>query len=425
SLLAWWILARRTRVMTHTLKASTMPEFFGSRYQTKNMKIFSALIIFVFLMPYAASVYMGLGYLFNAIFPGVPVEFCMLIIAALSAFYLVLGGYVATMITDFIQGIIMIVGIIVLVCCITFNPAVGGVGDGLQKISMIVENGKNIGRDLVSVFGGGNWLNLVSLVLLTSFGTWGLPQMIHKFYAIRDEQSIKKATVISTVFAAIIGIGAYFVGTFGRLFLNNTLPKEGFDKIIPDMLVAALSNGVFVNIVLAVILLLVLSASMSTLSAIVLSSSSAIAVDLVGEVAPNMDKKKQMLLMRGLCFLFVLLSFIFAVGKLSFIIALMAFSWGAVSGCFIGPYIWGLYSKKTTRAGAWAGMIAGLGTLLCLVVGTTLMSGFQMASANSPLFGVIAMIVSCIAVPLVSAFTKPLDKIQVENAFEGILVSKR
>ncbi|MEG2570353.1 MAG: sodium:solute symporter, partial [Clostridia bacterium] len=164
---------------------------------------------------------------------------------------------------------------------------------------------------------------------------------------------------------------------------------------------------------------------MSTLSAIVLSSSSAIAVDLVGEVAPNMDKKKQMLLMRGLCFLFVLLSFIFAVGKLSFIIALMAFSWGAVSGCFIGPYIWGLYSKKTTRAGAWAGMIAGLGTLLCLVLGTTLMSGFQMASANSPLFGVIAMIVSCIAVPLVSAFTKPLDKIQVENAFEGILVSKR
>lgn len=421
SALAWKLLARRTHIMTRTLKATTMPEFFASRFQSSKMKVFAALVIFIFLLPYAASVYMGLGYLFNAVFPGVPVEFCMFIIAALSAFYLVLGGYVATTITDFIQGIIMIIGIIVMVCCIVFNPVVGGVTDGITKLSQIVENGKNIGADLVSIFGGSNWLNLLALVLLTSFGTWGLPQMIHKFYAIRDEQSIKKATVISTLFAALIGVGAYFVGTFGRLYLNNTLPKVGgFDKIIPDMLVAALSNGIFVNIVLSVILLLVLSASMSTLSAIVLSSSSAIAVDLLSEFKTNIDRKKQMILMRGLCFLFVLLSFLFAIGKVSFIIALMAFSWGAVSGCFIGPYIWGLYSKKTTRVGAWSGMFAGLGTLLVLVFTTTAVSGFHAATTNSPLFGVIAMIVSILVVPIVSSFTKQMDSAYVEDVFEGI-----
>lgn len=420
SALAWKLLARRTHIMTRTLSATTMPEFFASRFQAPKMKIFSALVIFIFLLPYAASVYMGLGYLFNAVFPGVPVEYCMLIIAVLSAFYLVLGGYVATTITDFIQGIIMIVGVIVMVCCIVLNPAVGGVTEGLSRLSQIVENGKNVGADLVHIFGGSNWLNLLGLVLLTSFGTWGLPQMIHKFYAVRDEGAIRKATVISTLFAALIGVGAYFSGTFGRLFLNNTLPAEGYDKVVPDMLMAALSNGVFVNIVLSVILLLVLSASMSTLSSVVLSSSSAIAVDLLQEVRPNVDKKKQMVIMRSLCFVFVLLSFLCAIGKISFIIALMSFSWGAVSGCFIGPYIWGLYSKKTTRAGAWAGMFAGLGTLLALVIITTIVSGFSTATANSPLFGALAMVVSILVVPVVSKLTRPMDRAYVEGAFVGI-----
>ncbi len=420
SALAWKLLARRTHVMTETLSARTMPEFFAARYDAPKMKIFSALVIFVFLLPYAASVYMGLGYLFNAVFPGVPVEYCMLIIAALSAFYLVLGGYVATSITDFIQGIIMIIGVIVMVCCIVMNPAVGGVSEGLSRLSQITENGKQIGADLVNLFGGSNWLNLLGLVLLTSFGTWGLPQMIHKFYAVRDEDAIRKATVISTLFAAIIGVGAYFSGAFGRLFLNNTLPAEGYDKIVPDMLIAALSNGVFVNIVLSVILLLVLSASMSTLSSVVLSASSAVAVDLLQEVRPNVDKKKQMYVMRGLCLAFVLLSFLCAIGKISFIIALMSFSWGAVSGCFIGPYIWGLYSKKTTRAGAWAGMFGGLGTLLALVICSTIARGFSFATANSPLFGAIAMLVSILVVPIISAFTRPLEQNQVEAAFVGI-----
>ena len=421
SALAWMLLARRTRTMTHTLGASTMPEFFQARYQSKNMKFLSAVIIFIFLLPYAASVYMGLGYFFNAIFPGVPVVYCMLIIAVISAFYLVLGGYVATTITDFIQGLIMIVGIIVMVCCIVMNPQVGGVAEGLRKLAQTPE----VGQDLVNLFGGSNWLNLLSMVLLTSFGTWGLPQMIHKFYAIRDNKSIRHATVISSAFAALIGVGAYFVGTFGRLYLNNTLPAQGYDKIIPDMLVAALGNGVFLNVVLSIVLLLVLSASMSTLSAIVLSSSSAIAVDLVGELKPDLAKKKQMLLMRALCLAFVAFSFLVASGNISFIIALMSFSWGTVSGCFIGPYIWGLYSKKTTQAGAWAGMIGGLITELALIIVVTASSGFDAATANSPLIGVLAMVVSIVIVPVVSAFTKRMDDAYLLTVFQDIKPEKR
>ena len=413
SLLAWKLLAKRTRRMSQGLGASTMPEFFNARYMSRPMKMFSAGVIFIFLMPYAASVYTGLGYLFNAVFPSLPFVWCMLIIAGLSAFYLVLGGYTATTMTDFIQGIIMILGVIVLVLSIVLNPTVGGVSAGLSKLVEMTGD-----ADLASPFGGRNFLNLISLVLLTSFGAWGLPQMIHKFYAIRDEKSIVKGTVISTFFAGLIGAGAYFIGTFGRLFLNNTLPSQGYDKIVPDMLVAALSGSVFSNIVLSTMLLLVLSASMSTLSAVVLTSSSAVTVDILGDIRPDINKRRQMIIMRTMCFIFVAVSLFFALQNIGFIVALMAFSWGAVSGCFIGPYFWGLYWKKTTRAGAWAGMLGGLGTLLALIIAATITKDFDEAKANAPLFGTIAMAVSFVIVPIVSSFTKKLPQDKVDNIFK-------
>ncbi len=413
SLLAWLVLARRTRRMTHALNASTMPEFFAARYHCEGLKIVSALIIFIFLMPYAASVYMGLGFLFNAIFPGIPYVYCMFFIAALTSVYLVLGGYVATALSDFVQGIIMIFGIIMMVVMVVNNPVVGGISAGLHKLSLL-ENGQN----LTHPFGGSNWPSLLSLILLTSFGTWGLPQMVHKFYAIRDEASISKATVISTLFAALIGTGAYFTGIFGRLFLNNTLPKEGFDKIVPDMLVAALSGGMFANVVFSVILLLVLSASMSTLSSVVLSASSALVVDLLAVVRPSITQKSQMTLLRMVCVIFIALSFVFASMRVTFIISLMSFSWGTVSGCFIGPYLWGLYSKKVTRVGAWTGMLAGFSTMILLVGYTTATQGFGAATANSPTFGACAMAASVIIVPIASALSKPFEKAHIENLFQ-------
>ena len=422
-LLAWLVLARRTRTMTHTLNSSTMPEFFEARYQSKNMKIYSALIIFVFLVPYCATVYKGLGYLFSQIFPvfGSNGEvICMFIIAALTAIYLVLGGYVATVMTDFIQGIIMLVGVVVMVVVIVNNPVVGGFTEGLAKLKAIEPN-------LVSPVGGNMWSFLLMNILLTSIGTWGLPQMIHKYYAIDNEKHIYKAAVVATVFAVIIGGGAYIVGTFGRLYLGNTLPAGGnYDAVVPQMLMNALSGNILTNILLSDILLLVLSASMSTLSSIVLTSSSAIAVDLMPVVNPNYDKTKQMIVMRLLCFVFIAASFLFATFKVAFIMQLMSFSWGVVAGCFIGPYLWGLYYKGTTRAGAWAGMLSGLvivggGTLICTVTNPDgALEGFKVASNLSQNFGVAAMAVSLVVTPVVSLFTKKLPEEQIETAFAGL-----
>lgn len=414
SLLAWKVLAPRTRRMTHNLNVKTMPEFFEARYGSTNMKLFAALIIFVFLAPYSAAVYKGLGSMFNTIFPNVPVNVCMLLIAGITAIFLVLGGYVASVYTDFVQGIIMIGGVILMVIIIAFNPQVGSPANAFREL-------KAIDPGLVNPWGGKHFAFLMTNILLTSFGTWGLPQMIGKFYAIKDQKAIKTATIVSTLFAGLIGMGAYYVGTFGRLFLNNTLPEGGYDFVVPQILVRAMGGtNILTTIMLAIILVLLLSASMSTLSAVALTSASAVSVDLLPTIFPKINEKTgQMLIMRAFCLLFVLLSYIFATFQIAIIVSIMSFSWGVVSGCFIGPYIWGLYSKNTTKAGAWAGMLGAFSTIALLTILKTASSGFAAASANAPIYGVSAMCVSVVIVPIVSRFTKKLPNNILAKAYEN------
>ncbi len=427
-LLAWQLLAVRTRTMTHTLQSKTMPEFFESRYDCTALKVFAAVIIFVFLVPYSAAVYKGLGSMFSTIFPGVSNNIWMLVIAVLTACYLVLGGYVATVYTDFVQGIIMIVGVIAMIIAIVNTDAVGGFANMLDNLKAIPDNGDGItGAQITSWYGGSSIKFLCVNILLTSFGTWGLPQMVNKYYAIKNIKSIKQAKYISTAFAVIIGCGAYFVGSLSRLILNNKLPEGGVDSVIPTTLLTALGDpNIVTTIILAVILILLLSASMSTLSSIVLSSSSAISVDLVPAVKKNYNPKNQMLLTRVLCLIFVALSYIFATTNITIIVNIMSFSWGIVSGCFIGPYVWGIYSKKTTKAGAWAGMVCGFLTVVLTTIILTCMNmadagtvgaAFKLAAKKAPEMGCAAMAVSLVVVPVVSMFTKKFDNNFITKVF--------
>lgn len=427
-LLAWQLLAKRTKVMTTTLNTKTMPEFFESRYGSKAIKIFAAIIIFVFLVPYSAAVYKGLSSMFSAIFPGVPDNVWLLLIAVLTAFYLVLGGYAATAYTDFVQGIIMIVGVFAMIIAIVNTDAVGGFGNVISNLAAIPDNGDGItGAQLTSWYGGSSLKFLCVNILLTSFGTWGLPQMVSKYYAIKDVKAVKQAKVISTVFSLIIGCGAYFVGSLSRLVLGNKLPEGGVDAVIPQTLLTALGDAnIVTTIILAIILILLLSASMSTLSSIVLSSASAVSVDLIPEVKKNFNPKNQMLVTRILCFVFVGLSYVFATSNITIIVNIMSFSWGIVSGCFIGPYVWGIYSKKITKAGAWAGMLAGFMTVLVTTIVLTVMNSgaaesvyaaFKMAASKAPEMGCAAMAVSVIVTPVVSLFTPKFSKEHLDKVF--------
>ncbi len=422
-LLSWLLFANRTRLMTKKLQAKTMPEYFAKRYASKGMKLFAAIIIFLFLVPYSAAVYKGLGSLFSAVFPGVETWVWMLIIACLTAIYLVAGGYVATAYTDMIQGIIMLAGVICLIVVILSHENVGGAAGLIQNLGNFVsaegDPYPTTGAQLTNIFGGSSFKFLCVNIMLTSFGTWGLPQMIGKFYAIKDKAAIKRGTVISTIFCAVIGCGAYLIGSTSRLILEGQLPEGGIDAIIPAVLMKVLGGGTFGMILLALILILLLSASMSTLEAVVLTSASAVAVDLIPAVRRKETKPEtQMLLTRLLCLAFVACSFIFATRNIPIIVSLMSFSWGVVSGCFIGPYIWGLFSKKITKIGACAGMIAGLLTVAIPTLVLTLTSGFSAAAAKSPEMGVFAMAVSLVVVPVVSLFTKNRDQGRVEEIFE-------
>ena len=413
-LISWLLFANRTRKMTKKLNARTMPDYFEKRYASKGMKVLAAIIIFVFLVPYSAAVYKGLGSLFSAVFPGVETWVWMLIIACLTAVYLVVGGYVATAYTDLIQGIIMIVGVVCLVISVLSHDAVGGLSGLVANLAAIPEDGKQ----LTNIFGGSSFKFLCFNIMLTSFGTWGLPQMIGKFYAIKDTAAIKRGTIISTIFCIVIGCGAYLIGSTSRLILGGVLPEGGVDSVIPTVLMEVLGGGTIGIILLAVIMILLLSASMSTLEAVVLTSASAVAVDLIPAVRNKETKpESQMLLTRLLCLAFVACSFIFATQNIPIIVSLMSFSWGVVSGCFIGPYIWGLFSKKITKIGAYAGILSGLLTVGLSTLVITLNSGFSAAAAKSPEMGVAAMAISFMIVPLVSAFTKNKDSERVEEIF--------
>lgn len=415
-MLAWILLAKPTRRMTHRIGASTMPALFEKRFKSRSMKIYAAVIIFIFLVPYAAGVYKGLGSLFSTVFPGLPAWVVMLLVALLTSIGLFMGGYKATSMIDFMQGVIMLAGVIAMIVVIINQPEVGGLAEGFKKL-------RGISPELLDITGGKNWLPLSANVALTSFAVWGLPQMVHKYYAIKDEKSIKYATVIATGFSLVIGVGAYMVGSLGHLFIkplsDGTPDVEGsFDGIMPAILIRVFSSNILLIILLSIILLLLLSASISTLEALVLSSSSAVAVDLIGDVRPEMPEYRKMRLIKWLCVLFVALSFFFALMNISFIVNLMSFSWGIVAGCFIGPFLWGLYWKGTTKAGAWAGALSGITVVIGMTVYHTAVADFQTAKSMAPQFGVAAMIVSLIAVPLVSIFTRKFDDKHLYECFD-------
>jgi len=405
SYLAWKILAKPTRKMTERLGAMTMPEFLQARYDSHPLKIFSAAVIFIFLVPYSASVFMGLSYVFEGVF-SLPYNYILIFMAVMTAVILLMGGYRAVAITDFLQGIVMIFGVAVLIYYVFTNPQVGGFGEVIPRL-------RNISGDLVDMLPAGQkGVSLLSLVLLTSLGPWGLPQMIQKFYAIKDDNQVKRATIIATAFAFIIGVGAYGVGSIGHLYFD-TLPVDPatgqatVDLIIPTIVQTALPEAAAV-----LIILLILSASMSTLSSLVLISSSALTIDLLkGYVKPNMDKNEELLIMRGLCFLFILASVLLAMLKPAIILTLMALSWGTVAGVFLGPYIWGIFWKRTTKMGAWSGAAAGL--LFSLFYAWS----HNFDSGAVPVGGVLAMLISLTVVPLVSFITKQYPAEHVQKIF--------
>ena len=420
-LFAWLVLAKRTKNMTTRLSAKTMPEFFEKRYNSVNIKLVSAIVIFLFLIPYSASVYNGLSSLFTIVF-GIPGWVIMVLLALLTAVYLFFGGYFATSISDFVQGIIMLFGVVFMVMCFMNHENVSW--DLSELIGDVNKTWFTFGSDDKGLYG--STVSLISLILLTSFGVWGLPQTIHKYYAIRDKKAITQGTIVSTAFALVIGFGAYFVGALAGLFPNE-LAGVSSDEIIPTLLAKVIPSGF-----MGIIVVLILSASMSTLASVSLASASVVAVDIYkGRINKDASDKRVNIVMRSLCLFFVLISVVIAIANEQFgitaIAYMMGISWGTLSGCFIGPFVLGLTWKRVTPKAVWASIISALSLTAILIVffgyhksgfDCTFGEAIKTGVGCSPMIGVICMAVSMIITVAVSLFTKAPDEATLYEAFE-------
>lgn len=408
SLLAWIVLGRRTRIMSKHLRAKTMPDYFGKRFDSNALRVTAAVISFVFLIPYTASVYNGLSRLFEMAFD-VPYTVCVVVMAALTCVYVILGGYMATAINDFVQGIVMLVGIVAVIASV-----LNGQGGFMQAVFKLSEIPSDIPvtmgqQGAFTSFFGPDPLNLLGVVILTSLGTWGLPQMVSKFYAIRDEKAVKTGTVISTLFAIVVSGGCYFLGGFARLFDSDAI-RNGQGGIVYDAIIPTMLNSLS-DILIGIVIVLVLSASMSTLSSLVLTSSSTLTLDfLKGNIIKKMDEKKQLLTMRIFLVFFVVISVVIALDPPTFIAQLMGISWGALAGAFLAPFMYGLYWKGVTKSAVWASFICG--------VGITVSNMFFHFIASPINAGAIAMVAGLIVVPVVSLITPKLSGDKVNEIFE-------
>ena len=396
SLMAWRILGRRTRIMTQHLDTATMPEFFGKRFGNENLKIAASIITFIFMIPYTASLYNGLSRLFGMAF-NIDYSICVVVMAVLTGIYVIVGGYMATAINDFIQGIIMLFGIVAVILAVLNTN--GGLIAAMDGLARVTDETVSTTPGVFNSFLGPDPFNLLGVVILTSLGTWGLPQMVQKFYAIKNEKSIETGTVISTFFAIVVAGGCYFLGGFGRLFSDKIdIAANGFDSVIPTML-----SGL-PDILIGVVVILVLSASMSTLSSLVLTSSSTITLDLIrGHVFKKLEEKK-------------IIALIQYKSNVTFIAQLMGISWGAMAGAFLAPFLYGLYWRKTTTFACWVNFIFSVGFMFANMLVRPALPKVLQSPINA---GAFCMLIGLVIVPVVSVITPKPDEVLVADAFSS------
>jgi solute:Na+ symporter, SSS family len=383
----WWILGPRIKKMSTDWGVQTMAEYFEKRYNSKALNIYTSICIFIFFIPYTAAVFMGLSYLFKANF-NVEYTTALIFMGVFTAIYLVLGGYRSMTMIDVIFGIIMIAGVIIL-----FFSTVSKAGG----LDIIFSGLASVNPKLTSMVGPPGIWPLFSLVFLTSVAPFAMPQLVQKFYAIKDQRSIRIGMIVSTIFSIMISGVAYFTGATARLFINpENAPaafkngKPVFDALVPEFLTKAIPEGLSI-----LILLLVLSASMSTLAALVLISSSTVSKDVYHRfVNKKASDNRLTILMRVCSAFFVLLSVILAYFKPATIVAILGISWGSIGAAFLGPFVWGLLNKRTTKLAAFSSSILGLATCLILYV----------LGISPPEAGTIGMLISLGLCPLITLF---------------------
>ncbi len=408
SWLAWKVLARPTRDVAFRLKIKTMPQYFEKRYFDEKIKLFACVVIFIFMIPYSASVYKGLASIADVLL-GIDVNVCMILIAVIAALLLIFGGYLVQARADFFQGIVMMFGVTLLIICVVRCEKVGGI-NGVIEYASTVEG--------LPKLNASQWISLWATVLMTSFGTWGLPQMIQKYFGIKDDKQAKKGIIISTFFAFLVAGGGYFIGSLCyRFFTADTLPAQ--DYIVPMML----KDAQLPSVLLGIVLMLLIAASVSTLCSITLTASSTFTIDFIGHFKKNMPVKKTSVLIKVLCVVFIIGSYVIANTDTP-ILDMMSYSWGIISGSFLAPYVLALFNKRMNKKSAWAGILCGFFTAIIPAAAKVMTYFTDNATAaklagQGAIYAVAAMIISIIVCTVVSFITKTDDEEKTDFFYNG------
>jgi SSS family solute:Na+ symporter len=344
--LAWIVLGRRVRQFTARLGTMTVPGFLAERYQAKGARVFAALVIAVFLVIYNVSILKGMGHVFEGLMD-IPYIAGVLLSGAIIVLYVALGGYLAVVWTGFFQAWVMGVGLILL--SVAALKAVGGLTAANVALAAIDPG-------LVHTPGAWGWAGLISFSLIVSFGVWGMPQLVVRFYSIKSVEVLRAGTVIVTIGGAM-AVLPYLDGAIARVL------HPGLSS--PDLAIPTLAKAVLSPWGEAVFLAGVVAAGMSTFASVLIITSSAIVRDVVQKgIGTTMHERDTVRWSRIVSAIVGLVSLGIALRPPALVLVLTAFSWAVIASTCLWPLLFGLYWKRATRLGVLVSMGCGLVTAL-------------------------------------------------------------
>ncbi len=403
--LAWIVLGKRIRAFTTRLNTMTIPGFLSERFQSPFSRYFSAVIIALLLIVYNVSVLKGMGDLLNVT---LKLDYIAGVIIAgiIIIFYVMIGGYMAVVWTGLIQGIIMIAGLLLL-SYFTID-AVGGIDTAVAKINSIVPEGMksvstaHASHPLIDTPGVWGWEGLISFALIVSFGVWGMPQLLARFYSIKSLKTLKVGTVVVTIGGAM-AILPYLNGTLARVFFE-TPPAEWIvnGKTNYDLAIPYLIEHVMPNWATAIFIAGVISAGMSTFSAVLIIISSSLMKDVYEDgLKRKLNPKKSLMINKVVSGLFGLVSLIIALNPPGLVLTLTAFAWAIISSACLWPILFAIYSKRTTKTAIEMSMVIGSVTALV----------WMLLGKPFGLHGFIpGVLISFLTIIIVNLFTKKLPQ---------------
>lgn len=349
----WLYVAPRLRSYTEVANNSmTIPAFLENRFgdTSKMLRLISGLIIMVFFTFYVSSGMVSGGVLFENTF-GLDYEIGLWIVAAVVVLYTLFGGFLAVSWTDFVQGLIMVIALI-MVPLVTIMHA-GGIGSSFTEI-------KTIDPTLFDMFKGTSLLGIISL-FAWGLGYFGQPHIIVRFMAISSVKEIKKARGIGMGWMIFSVCGAMLTGFVGIAYYS----KQGLNLANPETVFIQLSEILFHPIITGFLLAALLAAIMSTIASQLLVTSSALTEDLYKTFFRRSATEKELILVGRFSVLLVsIVAVVIAYGKTGTILSLVGYAWAGFGASFGPVILLSLYWKRMNRWGALAGMIAGAATVI-------------------------------------------------------------